>query len=179
MLPTFSSWKQHILPFSVGNVELRVTQNACLARFGVHFSGPLLTIKLGKFWFFGPKCRRQIGLMPYIYMPVELKTGPIFAFSSVKNWSNFFVFFVFENLILPAERRGFFKKKRKKKTKKKTTFLALKTGPILLRNILGPVFNASLDQFLTLGFCFCCVLFLFFVGWNPYFYSVFSKTCKI
>ena len=33
-------------------------------------------------------------------------------------------------------------------------FVALKTGPILLRNILGPVFNASLDQFLTLGFFF-------------------------
>ena len=32
----------------------------------------------------------------YIYMhAVELKTGPIFAFSSVKNWSNFFVFFCF------------------------------------------------------------------------------------
>ena len=102
----------------------------------------------------------------YIYIyAVELKTGPIFAFSSVKNWSNFFVFFcffVFENLILPAERRGFFKKKRRKREPKKTTFLALKTGPILLRNILGPVFNASLDQFLTLGFLFFFVFFFFF-----------------
>ena len=51
----------------------------------------------------------------YIYA-VELKTGPIFAFSSVKNWSNFFcfVFFCFlKNIILPAERRGFFKKNKK------------------------------------------------------------------
>ena len=57
----------------------------------------------------------------YIYIyAVELKTGPIFAFSSVKNWSNCFVlvFFVFENLILPAERRGFFTKKKKKNKQK-------------------------------------------------------------
>ena len=42
----------------------------------------------------------------------------------------------------------------------------------MLRNILGPVFNFNLDQFLTLD------LFLFVFwggGWNPYFYSVFSK----
>ena len=32
----------------------------------------------------------------YIYIyAVELKTGPIFAFSSVKNWSKFFLFFCF------------------------------------------------------------------------------------
>ena len=37
-------------------------------------------------------------------------------------------------------------------------FLALKIGPILLRNILGPVFNASLDQFSTLGVFFCVFL---------------------
>ena len=48
-------------------------------------------------------------------------------------------------------------------------FLALKTGPILLRNILGPVFNASLDQFLTLGF-FSCFLFLL----KPLFFIVLS-----
>ena len=36
----------------------------------------------------------------------------------------------------------------------------------MLRNILGPVFNLYLDQFLTYKICF----FLFFVfGWNPYF----------
>ena len=46
----------------------------------------------------------------YIYIyAVELKAGPNFAFSSVKNWSKFFVcLFVFENLVLPAERRVFF-----------------------------------------------------------------------
>ena len=107
----------------------------------------------------------------YIYA-VELKTGPIFAFSSVKNWSNFlvfFCFFVFENLILPAEKKRSFQKKEEKQTKK-TTFLALKTGPILLRNRLGPVFNASLDQFFNARFfVFFCFFFLFFFCRNPYF----------
>ena len=53
--------------------------------------------------------------------------------------------------------------KKRRKRNKKTTLLALKTGPILLRNMLGPVFNASLDQFLTLGFfLFFLCYFLFF-----------------
>ena len=42
----------------------------------------------------------------------------LFAFSSVKNWSKFFcffVFFVFENLVLPAERRGFKKINKNKR----------------------------------------------------------------
>ena len=73
----------------------------------------------------------------YIYA-VKLKTGPSFALFKVKNWSIFcfFCFFIFENLILPAERRGFLKKKQAKKTTKKTQFLKSKTGPIMLRNIL-------------------------------------------
>ena len=90
----------------------------------------------------------------------------------------FFCFFVFENLILPAERRGFFKKRRKR-NKNKTTFLALKTGPILLRNILGPVFNASLDQFLTPGFLFSfCVFFFFFFAETPIFLVFSAKNAK-
>ena len=36
----------------------------------------------------------------------------------------------------------------------------LKTGPILLRNILGPVFNLDLDQFLIWEFVICCVFVL-------------------
>ena len=44
----------------------------------------------------------------------------------------------------------------------------------MLRNILGPVFNFNLDQFLTLD-CF----FFGGGGLNPLFYSVFSKECKI
>ena len=72
------------------------------------------------FWPGFPSQLARIPLLQHIYMyiyAVELKTGPIFAFSSVKNWSIFFCFFVFENLILPAERRGFCTKKKKKKPK--------------------------------------------------------------
>ena len=62
------------------------------------------------------------------------------------------LFFVFENLVLPAERRGFLKKKTSQKTtekkqKKKTQFLKLKSGPIMLRNIIGQLFNFNLDFF--------------------------------
>ena len=58
-----------------------------------------------------------------------------------------------ENLILPAEKRGFFENKQKQQKKH---FLKFKIGPIMLRNILGPVFNFNLDQFLTLEFCYFC-----------------------
>ena len=34
----------------------------------------------------------------------------------------------------------------------------LKIGPILLRNILGPIFNLDLDQFLIWKFVICFVL---------------------
>ena len=131
----------------------------------------------------------------YIYL-VKLKIGPIFALKI----GPFFCFWggggIFENPILPAERRGFLKNKQKT-TKKQ--FFKLKIGPIMLRNILGPVFNFNLDQFLTLEFCCLlrkilgpvfnfnldqfltlefCYLFLFFC-WNPYLYSVFSKNAKL
>ena len=43
----------------------------------------------------------------------------------------------------------------------------------MLRNILGPVFNFNLDQFLTLEFYFFFV-FLFFFGLKPLFFIVFS-----
>ena len=66
------------------------------------------------------------------------------------------MFFVgFENLVLPAEGRLFFRKKEQLKY----TILKVKTGPALLRNILGPVLNLDLDQFLTLKMCHFCVLF--------------------
>ena len=42
--------------------------------------------------------------------------------------------------------------KKTKNNNKKTQFFKLKTGPIMLRNILGPIFNFNLDQFLTLEF---------------------------
>ena len=80
----------------------------------------------------------------------------------------FFLFVLFFSFHLQKE-EDFSKKKEGKETQKKTTFLALKTGPGLLRNILGPVFNASLDQFLTLGFLFFFVLFFFFLAETPIF----------
>ena len=49
-------------------------------------------------------------LYVYIYIyAVKLKSGPMFALFKVKKWSIFLfsLFFVFENLVLPAERRGF------------------------------------------------------------------------
>ena len=80
-----------------------------------------------------------------------LKTGPFFCF---------FCFFLFLKISFSLQQEEDFSKKRRK-GKQKKTFLALTTGPILLRNILGPVFNASLDQFLTLGFL---VFYVFFWG---------------
>ena len=90
---------------------------------------------------------------------VELKTGPIFAFSSVMKTGPIFLFV---KISFSLQKEEDLSKKRRKRNKK-TTFLAFKTGPILLRNILGPVFNASLDQFLTLVFfLFLFVYFSFF-----------------
>ena len=103
---------------------------------------------------------------------VKLKTGPIFALFKVKT-GPFFVF-----LFLPCRKKRIFEKQAKKTTKK-TQFLLLKTGPIMLRNILGPVFNFNLDQFLTLEFCYFFV-FCSFGGLKPLFYSVFiSKNAKL
>ena len=43
-----------------------------------------------------PHFHEVVAIYIYIYMhAVELKTGPIFAFSSVKNWSIFLFFFFF------------------------------------------------------------------------------------
>ena len=78
--------------------------------------------------------------------------------------------FNFENLIFPAERRGFLKK-QDKNNQTKTHFYKLNIGPIVLRNILGPVFNLYLDQFLT--YVYIYIYFVF--AETPYFYSVFSK----
>ena len=49
---------------------------------------------------------------------------------------------------------------KNKKENNQKTFFKLKIGPIMLRNILGPVFNFNLDQLLTLGF----FLFFFCLG---------------
>ena len=51
-----------------------------------------------------------------LYIYIKLKIGPMFALFEVNNWSNF-CFFIYEILILPAERRGFLKKKTSKNNK--------------------------------------------------------------
>ena len=67
----FFKLKQHILPFSVGNVEeLRTTENAFLARFGAHFFWVIFDYKIMEILNYLAKCRRQIGLMPNKYMYV-------------------------------------------------------------------------------------------------------------
>ena len=74
---------------------------------------------------------------------IKSKTGPFFVF---------FACFIFEKHSLPAERRRFLKNKQSQQ--QTNTFLKLKTGPIMLYNILGPVLNFNLDQFVTLEFLF-------------------------
>ena len=98
----------------------------------------------------------------------KLKAGPIFFI---------FSFCYFQKSHFPLERRGCLKNKQKQQPKK-THFYKLKTGPIMLRNILGPVFNLYLDQFLTYKIC-CFLCFLYFsFGRNPYFIVFSSKHAK-
>ena len=84
----------------------------------------------------------------------------MFALFKVKNLSIFCFFSIFGNLIsLQKEKRIF----ENKQETTKNIFLKLKIGPIMLRNILGPVFNFKLDQFLTLEFSFFFVFFSVFL----------------
>ena len=86
----------------------------------------------------------------------KLKTGPSFFFS--------FSFFLFRKSHSPCRKKRIFERKNKQKNnQKKTHFYKLKAGPIMLRNILGPVFNLYLDQFLTYKICYFFFL-LFFLG---------------
>ena len=80
---------------------------------------------------------------------VELKTGPIFAFLWLVHCFLFYLFFLFLKISFYLQKEEDFskKKKRRKIIQTNDPFLVLKAGPTLLRNILGPVFNASLDQF--------------------------------
>ena len=100
--------------------------------------------------------------MPFL----KLKTGP------------FFFVFLFSKISFSLQKEEDFEKQAKKKQQKKQ-FLKLKTGPIMLRNILGPVFNFNLDQFLTLEFCY----FFFFWGGGgaetPIFIVFSAKNAKL
>ena len=71
-----------------------------------------------------------------------LKTGPFFCC---------FVFLFLEISFSLQKEEDFFKKKKTTK-QKQDPFLALKTCPSLLRNILGPVFNASFFVFFSFFF---------------------------
>ena len=70
-------------------------------------------------WFCGHRFYTQTDIHIYIYIyfyAVELKTGPIFAFSSVKNWSIFFfLFFCFWKSHSPCRKKRIFLKNNKQK----------------------------------------------------------------
>ena len=71
---------------------------------------------LSKMW--AQDLTKAIYIDIYIYV-VKLQAGPIFALLKL-NIGPFFVFLfsIFENLILPAERRGFLKTSNKQQEKK-------------------------------------------------------------
>ena len=95
----------------------------------------------------------SLSLSLYIYIyTVKLKTGPRFAFYKLK-LVQFFLAFYFQKSHSPCRKKRIFEKQTKKQ-QTNTHFYKLKTGPIMLRNILGPVFNLYLDQFLTYKTCF-------------------------
>ena len=58
------------------------------------FSGPFLAIKQGKFWHFWAKCRRQIGLMPYITLYIYMYIHR-FADKSLRICIYIYIFFLF------------------------------------------------------------------------------------
>ena len=87
------------------------------------------------------KCGQAIDPTAYMYMcAVKLKIGPLFAFFEVKHWSMFCVF-LFLKISLSLRKEEL--KKHKKNNKHNCQ--SEKNGPILLRSILGPVFNLDLD----------------------------------
>ena len=76
----------------------------------------------------------------YIYICCRDKSWSTFCLC-YKNWSiSFFSVFCFRKSRSPYRKKRMFQKQAKI-NQKQTQFCKLKTGPILLRNILGPVFN--------------------------------------
>ena len=82
----------------------------------------------------------------------KLKAGPIVLF--------FFAFY-FQKYHSPCRKKMIFENKQNTTTTK-THFYKLKTGPIMLRNIFGPIFNLDLDQFLTYVFFAETPIFILF-----------------
>ena len=79
---------------------------------------------------------------------VKLKSGPILPFSKVKKWSIFsvaFVLFCFRKSRSPCRKKRIFEKQVKNTTKKQ--FLNLKSGSIMLRNIIGPLLTLTWTTF--------------------------------
>ena len=79
----------------------------------------------------------------YIYICCRVKTGPMFALSVLKAGPSF----SFKNSRSPCRKKRIFQKNQEKH--KNDQIIVFKTGPIMLRNILGPFFNTTLDQCLT------------------------------
>ena len=73
----------------------------------------------------------------------------------------FFFLILFSKISFSLQKEEAFWKTSKKQ-QKNTHFYKLKTGPIMLRNMLGPVFNLYLDQFLTYKICYFFCFFFFF-----------------
>ena len=73
----------------------------------------------------------------------------MFALFKVKKWSNFFVlYFCFRKSRSPCRKKRIFEKKTSKKNNnKKTQFLKLKSGPIMLRNRIGPILTLTWTTF--------------------------------
>ena len=95
---------------------------------------------------------RSLSLSIYICCRVKTwsKKKPFFE-SKIGPSSLLFSFFVFfKNILLSAGRMRFFRKSEEKR--QKLPFFESKLGPIMLRNILGPSFDATLDQVLTQPF---------------------------
>ena len=90
---------------------------------------------------------------------VKLKAGP-FSFHKLKSGPFVFCFFAFyfQKSHSPCRKKRHFEKQAKINEKH---FYKLKTGPIMVRNILGPVFNLHLDQFLTLIYIYIYFFFVF------------------
>ena len=73
------------------------------------------------------------------------------SFLSQKLVQAFLVFFDFSKfLLLSAGRMRFFKNKAQKEDNH--YHFESKLGPTMLRNMLGPIFDSTLDQFLTQPF---------------------------
>ena len=103
----------------------------------------------------------MVQFLPFL----KLKSGPFFLFLGG---------FIFQKSRSPCREKRIFEKQAKKQQKRQ--FLKLKSGPIMLRNITGPLFNFNLDHFLTLEFCY---FFVFLGAETPIFIVFSAKHAKL